>query len=444
MAVWHWADRSRHEEVLVGGFRGDTSSAGTRRIGGSSMTVTGTSEPTANRWGVAVAGVVMQMVLGTVYAWSVFKRPLMESHGWSNTEVGLAFTLVILFIGLSAAFGGRFVDRAGTRRVATVAAVLFGLGTLLGGLADTLGSVWLLWIGYGIIGGTGNGLGYITPVAVLTRWFPDKRGLITGLAVMGFGLGAAIMGQVAPLLIPEIGVAATFYLFGVLFLVVLLVVAQRLVNPPAGYAPPGMAARAATGPVPSCDLTDALRMPQFYILWGLLFINVTAGIALISNLSPLAQSQVGLTAVVAGTLVFVTSLFNGFGRIFWATLSDRVGRKNVFLLILGTQVPLFILLPSISSAVPFGIVCCYILLCYGGGFGTMPAFAADTFGTRCMGDIYGKILLAWGLAGVVGPMLMEQIQAQSGSFAAALYVAAGLLAVGFVLAALYRRPALSR
>jgi MFS transporter, OFA family, oxalate/formate antiporter len=406
------------------------------------MSVRETPEATGNRWAIAVAGVVMQMVLGTVYAWSVFKKPLMADHGWSNTQVGLAFTLVILFIGLSAAFGGRFVDRAGTRRVATIAAVLFGLGTLLGGLADTTDSLWLLWLGYGVIGGIGNGLGYITPVAVLTRWFPDKRGLITGLAVMGFGLGAAIMGQVAPLVIPSIGVAGTFYLSGVLFLVVLLLVAQRLVNPPAGYAPQGMAAR-ATGPAPSCDLRDAMRMPQFYILWGLLFINVTAGIALISNLSPLAQSQVGLTAVAAGTLVFVTSLFNGFGRIFWAFLSDRVGRKNVFLLILGTQVPLFILLPSIARAAPFGVVCCYILLCYGGGFGTMPAFAADTFGTRCMGDIYGKILLAWGLAGVVGPMLMEQIQAQSGSFAAALYVAAGLLAVGFVLAALYRKPELA-
>ncbi|MGI6206685.1 MAG: OFA family MFS transporter [Anaerolineae bacterium] len=396
-----------------------------------------------NRWLVAVAGVAMQIILGTVYAWSVFKTPLMTAHGWSNTEVGLAFTLVILFIGVSAAFGGRFVDKAGARRVATIAAVLFGVGTLLAGVAAGVGSKWLLWLGYGIIGGTGNGLGYITPVAVLVRWFPDKRGFITGLAVMGFGFGAAIMGQIAPLIIPAIGLANTFYLFGALFLLVLLVAAQKMVNPPTDWKPP-MPPRTASEAVtdaPSCDLNQALRMPQFYILWGLLFINVTAGIAIISNLSPMAQAQVGLTAVAAGTLVFVTSIFNGLGRIFWASLSDRVGRRTVFLTLLATQIPIFLLLPSISSPLLFGVLCCYVLLCYGGGFSTMPAFAADTFGTACMGDIYGKILLAWGAAGVVGPMLMEFVQNRSGSFSAALYIGAGLLAVGLVLALSYRKPA---
>lgn len=404
-------------------------------------TDTAAVETRENRWSVAVAGVVVQLLLGTVYAWSVFKKPLMAAHGWSNTEVGLAFTLVVLFIGVSAAFGGGFVDKAGARRVATVAAVLFGLGTVLAGVADHLGNKWVLWLGYGVIGGIGNGLGYVTPIAVLVRWFPDKRGLITGLAVMGFGLGAALMGQVAPLIIPTMGLANTFFMFGGVFLVVLLIAAQKLNNPPAGWTP-AVTEGTVTQPQSrmDCDLAAALRMNQFYLLWGILFLNVTAGIALISNLSPMAQAQTGVTAVVAGTVVLMGSLANGLGRIVWASLSDRWGRRLVFLLLLGTQVPVMLLLPKLTSPVVFAAACCYILLCYGGGFATMPAFAADTFGSRCMGQIYGKILLAWGAAGVVGPMLMEYVQKQSGNFATALYIAAGLLTIGFLLALSYRRP----
>ncbi len=412
---------------------------------------------TVNRWGIAAAGVAMQLVLGTVYAWSVFKKPFMAAHGWSNEQVGLAFTLVILMIGVAAAFGGKFVDKAGARKVATLAAILFGIGTILTGVADATGSLALLYIGYGLIGGIGNGLGYITPIAVLVRWFPDKRGLITGLAVMGFGFGAAIMGQIAPFMIPKtgmvngvlaitdpgLGLAMTFYIFGAAFLVLLLVAAQFLNNPPVGWTPPVAVGqkKAAAPSVDPVDLRGALRMPQFYILWTLLFLNVTAGIALISNLSPMAQDACGITAVAAGTVIFITSLFNGLGRIFWSSLSDKLGRKGVFMLILGTQVPLFFILPTISNVTVFTILACYILAAYGGGFATMPAYAADTFGTKNMGNIYGKILLAWAAAGVVGPILMEKIKTSSGSFKTAVYVAAVMLAVGFVVNLFYRKPA---
>ncbi len=394
------------------------------------------------RWPVAVAGVVTQLMLGTVYAWSVFKKPLMAAHGWSGTEAGLTFTLVIFFIGLSAALGGRLVDRAGARTVARVAAILFGLGTVLAGVADHLASKWLLWAGYGVIGGIGNGLGYVTPIAVLVRWYPDKKGTITGLAVMGFGLGAAIMGQVAPLLILSIGVDRTFYLFGIAFCLGLLASAQKLTNPTEEEAStlPAPTGAARTSGVQSVDFRSARSMYQFYLLWGILFINVTAGIALISNLSPMAQAQVGLSAIAAGTLVFVSSLFNGFGRVCWACLSDRWGRQAVFLLILGTQIPVFAILPRVHEPVLFGALCCYILFCYGGGFATMPAFAVDTFGSKNIGSIYGPILFAWGVAGVVGPLLMEYVNKSSGSFAAALIIAACLLGLGFVLAALYRKP----
>lgn len=385
----------------------------------------------------------MQVVLGTVYAWSVFKKPFMEAHGWAAPEVGLTFTLVIFCLGLAAALGGRLVDRAGARTVATIGGVMFAVGTLLAGLADALGSKWLLWAGYGVLGGLGNGLGYITPIAVLVRWFPDKRGFITGIAVMGFGLGAAAMGQLAPLLLPKIGIAYTFYLAGALFLIVLPLAARNLVNPtPAEAAVLPTAPGSIAQKTVSVSFGEARAMYQFYLLWGVLFVNVTAGIALISNLSPMAQAQVGLTAVAAGTLVFAGSLANGLGRIFWASLSDRIGRKTTFLLLLGTQIPAFLLLSRVSEPLLFGTLCCYILLCYGGGFSTMPAFAADTFGPRNIGSIYGPILMAWGVAGVVGPMLMESINKSSGSFAAALPLAAGLLGFGFLLALSYRKPML--
>ncbi|MBN2370164.1 MAG: OFA family MFS transporter [Vicinamibacteria bacterium] len=409
-----------------------------------------------NRWGIAAAGVAMQLILGTVYAWSVFKNPFMAQHGWSGENVGLAFTLVILFIGLAAAFGGKFVDKAGARKVATIAAILFGAGTILTGVADAAGSLALLYIGYGVIGGIGNGLGYITPIAVLVRWFPDKRGLITGLAVMGFGFGASIMGQIAPFMIPKtsmvdgalkivdpgLGLATTFYIFGAAFLVILLIAAQYLNNPPADWVAPAaaqskVAAASATTPV---DLKGALGMNQFYLLWLVLFINITAGIALISNLAVMAQENCGVTAIAAGTVIFIASVFNGLGRIFWASLSDKLGRKNVFMLILGTQVPLFFILPGVSSIVVFTVMVCYILACYGGGFATMPAYAADTFTAKFIGNIYGKILLAWAAAGVVGPMLMEFIKKSSGSFTTAIYVAGGMLVVGFVINLLYRKP----
>lgn len=394
-----------------------------------------------NRWLVAIAGVAIQMMLGTVYAWSVFKNPLIKNHGWSAPQVGFTFTLTIFFLGFSAALGGRFVDKAGTKKTASLAAILFGVGTLLAGLADATSNLWLLWIGYGVITGIGNGLGYITPVAVLLRWFPDKKGFITGLAVMGFGLGAAVMGQVAPVMIRHIGIASTFYIAGSIFLVGLLAAAQKLVNPPADYVLVTNNAKTDAAAV-SVDFKTARGMNQFYILWGILFLNVTAGIAIISNLSPMAQQQLSLSdpALMAGRIVAVAALFNGLGRLFWGSLSEKIGRTTAFLLIFGTQIPLFILLPHITSTAIFTIICCYILLCYGGGFGTMPSFAADTFGAKHIGSIYGPILFAWGTAGAVGPMLMEWVKKTSNSFSMALYIAAGILALGFLITLLYRRP----
>ncbi|PIS30947.1 oxalate:formate antiporter [Candidatus Saganbacteria bacterium CG08_land_8_20_14_0_20_45_16] len=403
-------------------------------------------EKTTNRWAVAIAGVIMQLLLGTVYGWSVFKTPLMEAHGWSGIQVGMAFTIAIFCLGTAAALGGKFVDKAGARKVATCAALLFGLGTLLAGYANSISNLWLLWLGYGVIAGIGNGLGYITPIAVLIRWFPDKKGLITGLAVMGFGFGSALIGQIVPLILPAVGLTNTFYVLGIIFLAILGLAAQFLNNPPSGWTLPAAATNAqAKAPVAikSLGLKDAVGTYQFYLLWLVLFINVTAGIALISNLSPMAQGQLGVTAVAAGTIIFISSLFNGLGRLFWASLSDKIGRKNVFLTILITQVPLFFLLPQVTNLWVFSAMCCYILSCYGGGFATMPSFAVDTFGPKNIGNIYGKILFAWGLAGVVGPMLMEYIKSISNNFSMALIIASALLVLGAVLISFYKKPELA-
>lgn len=399
-------------------------------------------EKIKNRWVIAISGIIMQLLLGTVYGWSVFKKPLMDAHGWSGPNVGLAFTFVIFFLGCAAALGGKFVDKAGARKIATCAAILFGLGTLIAGYANSINNLFLLWIGYGVIGGIGNGLGYITPIAVLVRWFPDKKGVITGLAVMGFGFGSALIGLTVPSLITGMGITSTFYMLGAIYLVILLIAAQNLTNPPEGWVPPACAKvqMKAVCSVESVDLKKALSMNQFYLLWAVLCINVTAGLALISNISPMAQAQLGVTAVVAGTIVFVSSLFNGAGRIFWAALSDKIGRKNVFLIMLVSQVPLFLLLPKAGNIIIFSAMSCYILSCLGGGFATMPAFAVDTFGPKNIGGIYGKILLAWSTAGVAGPMLMEYFKKVSNSFTLALSVAAGLLCIGIVLVSLYKKP----
>jgi OFA family oxalate/formate antiporter-like MFS transporter len=406
-----------------------------------------------NRWIIALCGVLIQMMLGTVYAWSVFKIPLKQAHGWSEYMVGITFALTIFFLGFSAALGGRLVDKAGSRKVATIGGVLFGIGTLIAALAHQIDSIYLLWLGYGVIGGIGNGLAYVTPIAVLTRWFPDKKGFITGLAVMGFGLGAAFMSVIAPAVIKAYsgsdspGVSYVLYASGAIFLVGLPLAAKWLVNPPAGYTVAAAPGKVATAPKVSLTLAEARTKPQLYILWGILFFNVAAGIALIANLSNMAQENIKISAILAASIVTAGSFCNGIGRVFWGTLSEKLGRRNVFLLIFLTQIPLFLLLPHISSFWPFTLMACWILLCYGGGFGTMPSFTADTFGAKNMGAIYGVILFAWGVAGGVGPMLMEffknatkTAQNPNGSFDIALYIAAGLLTAGLILTLLYRKP----
>jgi len=401
------------------------------------------------RWWIAIAAILMQLCLGTVYAWSVFKGPLKNVHGWGETQVQITFMICIGVIGLSTAFGGMLVDKKGPRFVATIGGILFGLGTVLAGLADQIGNIWLLYLGFGLIGGLGNGFGYVTPIATLIRWFPDKRGLVTGLAVMGFGAGAFFMGRIAPGMIIKIGVAQTFYIWGIIFLVLVTLAAQLYKNPPQGWLPAGYTPIATKNSISAADsfnFSDAIRTGQWWALWAILFLNVSAGLGLLSQLSPMAQdiyrktiSDSAKLAVAGGTIVAIASIFNGLGRLFWAWISDFIGRKNVFITMFITQAILYILLPQISSPLIFAIIACYLLACYGGGFATMPAFTADSFGPANIGRIYGMMLTAWGAAGVVGPLVFAQLSKGS-----ALYVAAGLLSVGLIIALFYKRPQKTR
>ena len=396
------------------------------------------------RWFIAIAAIVMQLCLGTVYAWSVFKKPFMTAHGWGETETQVTFMICIGMIGIAAAFGGTLVDKKGPKFVATIGGILFGIGTLLAGLADQIGSIWLLYLGFGFIAGLGNGFGYITPIATLIRWFPDKRGLVTGLAVMGFGGGAFFMGKIAPPMVISMGVAQTFYIWGVIFLVLVTASAQLFKNPPKGWLPAGFTPKATgVSAAQSFTFDEAVKTPQWWMLWTMLFLNVSAGLGLISQLSPMAQDVIKKTdpliagaalALAGGSILAYASIFNGLGRLLWAWTSDAIGRKNVFIIMFITQAVLYILLPQIDNKLIFTVVACYLLACYGGGFATMPAFAADSFGPGYIGKVYGIMLTAWGAAGIVGPLVFAQIKG------IAVYVAAGLLVAGFLIALSYKRP----
>jgi OFA family oxalate/formate antiporter-like MFS transporter len=397
---------------------------------------------TPNRSVLALAGVLMQMALGAVYAWSVFRIPLSQAHGWSVSQVTAAFEFTILVLGFAAFAGGLWLRHAGPRPVAVLAAVLYGLGTALAGISHSLT---MLYLTYGLIGGAGLGLGYIVPIATLVQWFPDKRGLIAGVAVAGFGAGALITAPIAERLIGSVGVSSTFVILGIAYFVIILLAAMVLKNPPAGYAPPdfhpstvrGSSAKGFTFP-------QALRTWQWYGLWLTLFLNSAAGIAIISQASPMAQEVSHVNAATAAGLVGIISIAKGSGRFLWAWFSDAIGRKAVFLMMFLLQAATFLLLSRVSSFGSLAVLAFLILLCYGGGFGTMPAFASDYFGTKNIGSIYGLMLTAWGAAGVVGPTLVAQFRQATGEYQGALRIMALVALLSAMVPLLLHPPSLGR
>jgi len=432
-----------------------------------------TTAHSPNRWLVAIMGTLLMVLLGTVYAWSFFQKPLVATYSWSNSQVMWAFNLAICFLGLAAAWGGINLAKFGPTKLAVSGGILFGLGYLIGGFALSQHSLWLLYLGYGVIGGWGLGLGYVTPVATAAKWFPDKKGLVTGMVVMGFGFGALIMSKVfAPFLMDVTGgnLIQVFLYLGVAFLVLCVLFAVFLKNPPAGYVPAGytppggVAKAAADAAAPTASLSRYLLSGKFIMMWIVFFCNICAGIAVISLQSPLMQdivqkadstlnlkaleaagasaetitAAVASLAAIGATLIAISSLFNGFGRFLWGGLSDKLGRTNVFRLLLGTQLIAFIIMVFTGSPWIFGILVCYVLLCYGGGFGTMPSFVTDVYGAKLMPNVYGVILTAWAAGGVVGPQIFALIKDKFAENAAtySFYTGAAFLAVGLVFSLL--------
>ena len=413
---------------------------------------------TFNRWLIPVGAVAVHICIGSVYAWSTFNRPihaLFPTDPWWFSPPYTTFTMALMLLGLSAALMGPWVERRGPRVAATAAALFFGTGLLIGGIGLALRQSVLVFLGMGVIGGIGCGLGYIAPVSTLVKWFPDRRGMATGMAIMGFGGGAFLAGYLNVYFIEHLGVARTMIALGATYLVVMLIGASILRRPPDGWQPEGWTPPNKTEQnIAQTSLTrnQALGRVQFYLLWGMLFINVTAGIGILAQASPMMQDLFQKTPLAAAAVVSLISLFNAGGRFFWASCSDFIGRRNTYLVFFTAQFVLFLFIPGLAARGDWGLFeasLFVVFTMYGGGFATIPAFLADIFGPDNVGAIHGAVLTAWSAAAVAGPVLITELsnrakaQLAPGASRVHIYdqpleVLAGLLAVGFVLTMLVR------
>jgi MFS family permease len=454
------------------------------------------ASPRFNRWLVPPAALAIHLCIGMAYGFSVFWLPMSKlipgagvCHGgfvdeltasgcnWSVADVTHIFETFIAMLGVSAALWGGWVERAGPRRAGLIAAVCWGGGLVLGGYGVSIHQLWLVFLGCGVIGGIGQGLGYIAPVSTLIKWFPDRRGMATGFAIMGYGGGALIGSPLAVALMARFarggvpGVSTTLMVLGALYFVAMSLGAIGFRVAPAGWRPTGWAPKAAeTNSLITrrhVHLRRAWRTPQFWLIWAVLGLNVTAGISVLSMASPMFQevfggrllgldahavlgtAQKAAIAAAAAGLVGLISLFNSLGRIFWASISDVLGRKSTYVVFFALGIALYCALPTLGHlglVIPFIAAVCIILTMYGGGFATIPAYLADVFGTQMVGAIHGRILTAWSVAGVAGPMLiayLRQAQLDSGVpkarvYDGTLYIMAGLLFVGLVCNLLIR------
>lgn len=391
------------------------------------------------RYLVAIGGILLHLMIGSVYAWSVFTGPIAKQTGWALSSVTVAFSIAIFFLGMSAAFMGRLVERFGPRLTGTVAALLYGSGILLTGLAVQLESLPLLYIGYGVVGGLGLGAGYVTPVSTIIAWFPDKRGLATGMAIMGFGFAAMLTGPIAQNLIAGIGLVPTMYVLGTAYLLIMLTAAQVIRKPRPGEVPAADISKSVSLTGTAMTANQAVKTRSFRYLWLMFFINITCGIGLVAVASPMAQQQTGMSAATAAMMVGVVGLFNGFGRLAWATLSDLIGRPLTYTLIFTVDVAMLAGILVFSSPLLFGIALCLIMSCYGAGFSVIPAYLGDVFGTKQLGAIHGYVLTAWAVAGVVGPTLLSLSDQYFHSYTYSLIFFVALELVAFILSIRIRR-----
>jgi OFA family oxalate/formate antiporter-like MFS transporter len=402
-------------------------------------------DPTRGRWWIVGAAVLVQLALGAVYAWSVFNQPLQDQFGWSKAEAVLPFEVAIGTIFIGSLIGGRIQDKRGPRPVALGGAVLYSIGIMGASLVSSSDQLWLLVATYGVLGGIGLGAVYITPIAMLAKWFPDKRGLITGIAVAGFGFGAVITAPVAKSLLNGTDDKTSVFLpLGIAYLIAAVAGASMFRNPPQGYRVPGHQPATAGPSVAGSrayTLAEALRTPQWYLLTAILALNTACGIAFVSQASDAAQDIAGVTAATAAGLVGILGLFNGAGRIAWAWLSDRIGRMRAFLGMLALQAVCFAVLPHAAAFAVFVVLAALIYLAYGGGFGTMPATAADFFGTPNAGAVYGAMIVAWSIGGVVGPLVTAALYEANGqSYTVPFTVIAVVALISLALPLITRMP----
>jgi MFS family permease len=420
------------------------------------------AKPGFSRWMVPPAALCVHLCIGQAYALSVFNLPMTKLIGisqsapgdWKLTELGWIFSLAMLFLGGSAAVFGRWVEEGGPRKAMFTAGCLWAGGFLISAFGVSIHNLWLIYLGYGVIGGCALGIGYISPVSTLIKWFPDRPGMATGMAIMGFGGGAFIASPLSVWLMGKfntathVGVMEAFITMGLIYFCFMMVGATIVRVPPPGWAPEGyVAPTKSVGLITRSDVFvyDALKTPQFWLIWWVLCLNVTAGIGVLGQASAMSQEMFPghITPIAAAGLVGLMSLFNMGGRFFWASTSDYIGRKNTYFVFMVLGFCLYCTVPFAGATGSVALfVCCFLIIIsmYGGGFSTVPAYLRDMFGTRYVGAIHGLLLTAWSAAGVFGPVIVNYLREyninhgipKAQAYNNTMYIMAGLLVIGFI------------
>lgn len=393
-----------------------------------------------NKWLIVLSAIGIHICIGSVYAWSVLTKPIMQAMGFTLQETTWTFSIAILFLGLSAGFLGSYVEKHGPRRSGLVSTIFFGIGMLGTAFALSQHSLLLMYLFYGVIGGIGLGTGYITPVSTLVKWFPNNRGLATGLAIMGFGFASLIAGPVMQLLIAKYGLINNFIILGCVYMVI-MTASSLYLEPPKVPAVAEVKAKLASLPENNqaqYTVNEAMKTWHFYALWWIFFTNITCGIGLLAVASPMAQEVIQMTPLAAASMVGIIGLLNGLGRIVWSTISDYIGRRNTYIMFFLLEIVAFYMLASVTDSFLFQVLIFLIITCYGGGFSCMPAYLSDLFGTKQLSAIHGRILTAWGLAGIAGPLLLSWIKETTNSYSITLYFFSGCFVISLLIAVILK------
>ena len=391
-----------------------------------------------NRWIIVAAAIVIQMCLGAVYAFSVLVPPLEAQFGWSRIQTSPAFTIALLVFALSIIPAGKLQDRRGPRAVATAGGAALGIGMVLSSFTDSL--AWL-YVSYGLIGGLGIGLTYVTPITTCVKWFPDKKGLITGIAVFGFGAGSIVFSPLWTFLIEAIEWGPTFLVTGILFAALVIPSAQLLRNPPTGYTPSHWKPLATAKPVRNVGPSEMLRTIPFFLIWASYWFGTTAGLMMIGHAKQAATEVAGLDSVQASLIVSILGVFNASGRIMWGFLGDRVGRERVLTLAFAICSGGLFMIATLTGPWLFVLGLILVGLSFGGFLALYPALTSDYYGTRDLGVNYGLVFTAYGAGAVLGPIMAGFFRTSMDSYIPSFYIAGGLAFLGIIMALLMKRSA---